>query len=128
MKKRNITSFKSTKTNDDASKLQKTGNKSLKLYDDLLKSVNDRPVDKYVLSSICGTIGRHLSLEHREALFLIVYHHYKLHNIKSKKLCPYNGQFYKQGTGAAFNMDNFPDDLIHLIVRYIGIAQGIEDF
>jgi hypothetical protein len=98
-----------------------------KLYDDLVESIKKRPVDKYVINSICSTIGRFLSLEHRNMLFLIIYRHYQIHNNKSKKSFPYNGNTYPTKKGAAFNMNNFPEDLRHLIVRYIGIASGVEE-
>jgi len=98
-----------------------------KLYDNLVESIKNTPVEKYVISNICSTIGNFLTIEHRNLLFLIIYHHYQLHNNKSKKTCPYNGNVYPIGKGVSFNMNNFPDDLVHLIVRYIGIASGIED-
>ncbi len=130
MRRRGPNSFKKSveKKVESINISPKTELPEFELYDKLVLSINNKPIESYVINSICSTIGRYLSLEHREMLFLIIYHHYQLHNNKSKKMCPYNGNIYPRGKGASFNMNYFPEDLLHIIIRYIGIASGIEDF
>lgn len=84
------------------------------IYDKLKEDIGS--VDYEMGHELRATINR-LSIEHREIIYTMIYHHAKLNN--TNETIPYRGKVSIGGKGVTFDVKNLPADLICILVKYL---------
>lgn len=96
---------------------------SFKIYEQLEKEIQgDTTSIKKLDKQHCSTINR-LKIEHREIIFLLIYHHYVIYILKYDKNrrneLPYGCKIGIKGKGINFDGSHLPIHLQQIIVKYL---------
>jgi hypothetical protein len=82
-------------------------------YDQLKGGSSNIPLN----SKYCATITE-LPMEHRNMIFMLIYHH-SLKTMAKPHDLPYKSKIGLNGKGLNFNTSTLPLDLQYIIVRYL---------
>lgn len=85
------------------------------LYDDVVSTMNGN--ESEITKAHCTTINR-LPYEHLIIIYLLILHHYIIHNGNTSKL-PYSCRTISNGKGVTFKLDQLPSDIQKIIVAYL---------
>ena len=95
---------------------------NIPLYDQLLSQLDNKNI-KTINKKHASSIAR-LPQEHINIIYILILHYYMKNNSNTTFDVPYGGKTSSSGKGVTFKLNNLPETLQSMIVKYMDIISS----